>query len=60
MRVKFLLNATAVGENGPEVLFQADEEVDLPEASAERWIRRDAAVEVSKVAKKKRTKKKAG
>ncbi len=59
MRVKFLLDARATTENGPEVLLQAGQEADLPEASADRWIRRGVAkIAAERPSKKKRAKKK--
>lgn len=46
MRVKFLKDAK-LGQIGPgDTEFKADEEYDLPQASAQRWIRRQMAVAV--------------
>lgn len=60
MFVKFLQDAEAITEKGSEILFQAGQESELSEASAERWIRRGIAVIAEKKApRKKRTTKKA-
>jgi hypothetical protein len=56
-RVRFVSDANAILESGPQTLFNTGDVQDLNPASADRWIRRGVAVDdpdgkVGKAAKK--------
>ena len=57
MKIKFTQDAVATLREVPEVVFQSGAIEDLAPASADRWIRRGVAVEVSDETPKKVTKK---
>ena len=58
MKVKFITDATAITDKGPETLFEAGDVQDLNDASADRWIRRGVAELFSETPATKKTSKK--
>lgn len=44
MKVKFIKDAVIHVDGLPQTMFAAESEVDLPDASAERWRRRGVAI----------------